>query len=110
VSGRVPAPTTFYRPAEVAKLLHCSEWWIKEQARKRRIPFCWIGGSYLFTDDHVAEIVRIFEVRPAEDHVAAVPSTIRSSTVDGSDDGVVRLQARLPRRLREGTGPSSTAA
>jgi integrase len=24
----------------------------------RRIPFAWIGGSYRFTDDHVAEIIR----------------------------------------------------
>ncbi|WP_433082730.1 helix-turn-helix domain-containing protein [Dactylosporangium sp. CA-052675] len=53
-----------HRPAEVAKILDCSEWWVKEQARRRRIPFAWIGGSYRFTDEHLAEIIRIFEVRP----------------------------------------------
>jgi integrase len=57
----------YYRPAEVAKMLRCSEWWVKEQARRRRIPFCWIGGSYLFTEEHVASIVRLFELLPADD-------------------------------------------
>ena len=46
-----PAPPPgYYRAAEVAEMLHCSEWWIKEQARKGRIPYSWIGGSYLFMD------------------------------------------------------------
>jgi hypothetical protein len=37
MTGPAPAPTGFYRPAEVAALLR-SEWWVKEQARRRRIP------------------------------------------------------------------------
>lgn len=34
-----PAVATYYRPAEVAAMLRCSVWWVKEQARRRRIPF-----------------------------------------------------------------------
>ncbi|MER7275847.1 helix-turn-helix domain-containing protein [Dactylosporangium sp. NPDC000244] len=79
-----------HRPAEVAKILDCSEWWVKEQARKRRIPFAWIGGSYRFTDEHLAEIIRIFEVRPQEER----PATPRAapSVMTGP------LRARRPRR------------
>lgn len=46
-------PVGFYRAADVAERLHCSVWWVKEQARRRRIPYCWIGGSYRFTDEHI---------------------------------------------------------
>ncbi|RZU50674.1 helix-turn-helix protein [Krasilnikovia cinnamomea] len=92
----------YYRPAEVARLLRCSEWWIKEQARHRRIPFSWIGGSYLFTEEHIAAIVRLFEVKPGDD----IPAVHRRGRADGAsstdDPGAVpiRLRARPPRRAR----------
>jgi hypothetical protein len=96
------AHAAYYRPAEVARLLRCSEWWIKEQARRRRIPFCWIGGSYLFSDEHIAAIVRLFEVPPI---VAADPSPptavrVRPPARDGGSrsDAPVRLRARPPGR------------
>jgi len=93
--------TAFHRPADVARMLRCSEWWVKEQARKRRIPYSWIGGSYLFTDEHVAEIIRLFEVRPTDD---ATPTPVTKGTVRQSagDEGepVIRLSARIPRRAR----------
>jgi hypothetical protein len=94
-------PTAFYRPAEVAAMLRCSEWWIKEQARKRRIPYSWIGGSYLFTTEHIAEIVRRFEVRPTETG-PAMPAIGDSSRPPARSPGgsVVRLRARPPRRAR----------
>jgi hypothetical protein len=108
-SGReVPAPE-LYSPAEVANALGCSEWWVKEQARKRRIPFSWIGGSYKFTAEHLNEIVRTFEVRP----VAGPPST--SSQVREPRRRRARpvpvatqLQARPPRR--SSGGPDTSAA
>ena len=104
MNGKVPASTTFYRPAEVAELLHCSEWWVKEQARRRRIPYCWIGGSYLFTEGHVAEIVRRHEIRPVDAQVPAPeqPPTHRRSTVERPPaESPVRLRARAPRRSRQ---------
>jgi hypothetical protein len=99
----------YYRPAEVARMLRCSEWWVKEQARRRRIPFCWIGGGYLFTDEHVAAIVRLFEVQPsaAKPTTAAQPSP--PAAADGSTDGPLLLRARRPRRSRP-AATSSTAA
>ena len=106
-----PADRRLYRPAEVAKALHCSEWWIKEQARKRRIPFAWIGGSYRFTDDHVAEIIRVFEVRPAAGGGStAAASSVRKQRSPRTAAAAVRLRARAPRRSLRGGEGSGTAA
>jgi hypothetical protein len=109
MTGPAPAPTAFYRPAEVAALLRCSEWWVKEQARHRRIPYAWIGGSYLFTAAHVAEIVRRFEVQPVDNgataNVVRLPAP-RPQAVDGGESPV-RLRARPPRRRRTQSNPSA---
>jgi hypothetical protein len=95
------APAGFYRAAEVAEMLRCSEWWIKEQARQRRIPYSWIGGSYLFTEQHITEIVRLFEVQPDEPSVSTVPPVPRRPTVTTDEGGSpARLTARAPRRTR----------
>jgi hypothetical protein len=89
-----------YRPADVAKMLQCSEWWIKEQARNRRIPYSWIGGSYRFTDDHVEEVIRLFEKRPESTGAlpggAAQLSTVRKRQLSTGDEAALR--ARTPRR------------
>lgn len=100
VSKSNPEPT-FYRPAQIAKLLHCSEWWVKEQARKRRIPFSWIGGSYRFTEQHLAEIVRVFEVRPIGSPAPPAPADIaipRQRSRQSTKPSEERLRARPPRR------------
>ncbi|WP_133847652.1 helix-turn-helix domain-containing protein [Labedaea rhizosphaerae] len=99
----------FYRPAEVAKLLRCSEWWIKEQARKRRIPYAWIGGAYLFAESHIAEIVNLFERRPGDGHAAesAAPAPRRRSASRGGS--VTQLRAKPPRRARSGLDNSEVA-
>jgi hypothetical protein len=112
MSGPASAAPTFYRPAEVAAMLRCSEWWIKEQARNRRIPYSWIGGSYLFTEQHIAEIVRLFEVQPVEAgaSVGKVPVQRRRSGPSTSDgDTAVRLVARTPRRAREAASKRAAA-
>jgi hypothetical protein len=97
-TGRAPAG--FYRAAEVAQMLRCSEWWVKEQARQRRIPFCWIGGSYLFTGEHIASIVHLFEVQPVEAcvSVSSTGRTRRTGTAPGP--ATTGLVARVPRRAR----------
>ena len=91
---------TTYRPAEAAKMLHCSEWWLKEQARKRRVPFSWIGGSYRFTSEHIAEIVRIFEVRPDARHLDTTSTnpTRRAQQAVPRTAPATQLTARKPRR------------
>lgn len=93
-----PTRAVYYRPAEVARMLRCSEWWIKEQARRRRIPYAWIGGSYLFSEVHIAEIVRLFEVPPVEAATSAPPSG--PARRPGASRGATVLVARVPRRAR----------
>lgn len=99
----------YYRPAEVAQMLRCSEWWVKEQARRRRIPYAWIGGSYLFTEEHVAAIVRLFEVQPTVAMPAAAARSSRPAD-GGSAYGPPALRARRPRRSRVAAATNSTAA
>ena len=110
MSGPGPAHATFYRPAEVAAMLRCSEWWVKEQARNRRIPYAWIGGSYLFTEQHIAEIVRLFEVRPIEvaDSVETARTDARPAIAGSGSSGALR--ARPPRRVRDAAAPNLSAA
>jgi hypothetical protein len=91
--------TFFYRPAQVAERLHCSEWWVKEQARRRRIPFCWIGGSYLFTEEHIVAILQRFEV-PAADGAASVSAMPCPRPPAQLADAPEALRARPPRRAR----------
>jgi hypothetical protein len=101
MTGPVQQQPTYHRAADVARLLKCSAWWVKEQARRGRIPYCWIGGSYLFTDEHVREIVRLHEVQPVD--LAATRSAPRRSASPTGEDrpgSVVQLKARMPRRLR----------
>ncbi|QSB14559.1 helix-turn-helix domain-containing protein [Natronosporangium hydrolyticum] len=88
-------------PAEVARALGCSEWWIKEQARKRRIPFTKTGGAYRFTPEHVHEIVRIFEQRPNEHREPEVTTGRKRRPVVQPVRPLVELRARPPRRARD---------
>jgi hypothetical protein len=90
-----------YLPREVARLLKCSEWWVKEQARRRRVPFCWIAGGYRFTPEHVAEIVRLFEHRAAKADVIPVDARKRRlRLVRQPSAQPARLTARTPPRAR----------
>jgi excisionase family DNA binding protein len=98
-----PAPlAAVYRPHEVAEMLRCSEWWVKEQARRRRIPFLRIGGRYLFTAEHVAEIVRRFETKPASQPSTVVDMVpLPPALARGGEELPKRLTARVPRRARD---------
>jgi hypothetical protein len=112
MTGTAQTPSTYYRPADVALMFKCSEWWVKEQARKRRIPYSWIGGRYLFTDEHIVEIVRLFEVRPADTALPAgvVRLPVRPSSDAANASSPTRLHARPPRRARGAGTPQSSAA
>ncbi|WP_405673072.1 helix-turn-helix domain-containing protein [Streptomyces canus] len=99
-----------YSAADVAQALRCSEWWVKEQARRGRIPFTKPGGSYRFTVEHVAEIMRIFERRPTESSSTAVPaSQAPRRRVATTAVPVTSLKARTPRRARYGQSQSTAA-
>jgi hypothetical protein len=111
--GPAPTPATLYSAADVAKALRCSEWWVKEQARRRRIPYCRIGGSYRFTTEHLAEIVRRYEVRPTEQTGPANPpqrAAARATANAHDGQSPVVLRARPPRRARKAGAPESSAA
>lgn len=110
VETTAPVRPPYHRPADVARMLRCSEWWIKEQARHRRIPYSWIGGSYLFTDEHVVEIVRLFEVRPIDAVPASATRRTARRTAGGEDsEPVIRLSARIPRRARAAASDAAAA-
>jgi excisionase family DNA binding protein len=51
---------------EAAALLRVTESWLERRAAARKIPFTMLGGAYCFTDDHLAEIVRMNEKRPTD--------------------------------------------
>ena len=101
VTPVAPLPHLF-TPAEVAETLGCSAWWLKEQARRRRIPFTKPGGAYRFTAEHVAEIIALFEVRPetnawAVPVIAPAPRARPAQAVDAAGG----LRARTPRRAQK---------
>ncbi len=75
--GRLPAPLL---PEEVAAVLGCSAWWVKDRARRRLIPFTRVGRAYRFSDDHLAEIIRMHEERPARNPQR--PSGMAASAAD----------------------------
>jgi len=91
-----------YTPEEVAAVFGCSDWWLKEQARRRRVPFTRVGGAYRFTEGHVADIVRLYEERPSEVTTTKVrhrtAGTERGSRRPPSTSPAKQLRARPPRR------------
>ncbi|MFE9254092.1 DNA-binding protein [Streptomyces sp. NPDC006879] len=89
-----------YRPAAVAQALGCSEWWVKEQARRGRIPFIRTGGAYRFTAEHYAEIIRVFEQRPvrAQPPVPETAPASRSRRSRAVPVVATQLRAKQPRR------------
>ncbi|GHF27830.1 hypothetical protein GCM10018790_01500 [Kitasatospora xanthocidica] len=92
-----------HRPADIAKAIGMSEWWVKEQARRGRIPFTKPGRAYRFTAEQFAEIVRMYEVRPVavagpQTRVAAVAVLKKPVRDPQPTRSGVRLQARVPRR------------
>ncbi|MCX4780012.1 helix-turn-helix domain-containing protein [Streptomyces sp. NBC_01264] len=95
-----------YSPSDIAKALGMSEWWVKEQARKRRIPFTQPGRAYRFTGEQFAEILHLFEARPSANARVQQTSThtpaVRGATVPKpvrQDPAPQRLRARPPRRI-----------
>ncbi|WP_078862194.1 helix-turn-helix domain-containing protein [Streptomyces sp. NRRL F-5123] len=95
-----PVPR-LYRPEDIADVLGCSAWWVQDRARRRLIPFTRVGRAYRFTAEHLAEIIRLNEERPArkpEPGVAAPRPVSRRPVCPPVQPE--RLRARSPRRLR----------
>ncbi|QEU92853.1 DNA-binding protein [Streptomyces kanamyceticus] len=100
VLRRTGLPTS-YSAGEVAASLGCSEWWVKEQARRRRIPFLRSGGGYRFTSDHVQEIFHLLEERPSQASAVEGSSPPRRCANTQPTKSVTSLRARSPRRARK---------
>ncbi|WP_367043944.1 helix-turn-helix domain-containing protein [Streptomyces sp. Je 1-332] len=95
-----------YVPEEVAAVLGCSAWWVKDRARRRLIPFTRVGRAYRFTGEHLAEIIRMNEARPAlprQRGAKAAPAAKSPASQPPSSSSVptARLRARPPRRSRQ---------
>lgn len=104
-------PPRLYRPEEIADTLGCSAWWVKDRARRRLIPHTRVGRAYRFTLEHLAEIIRLYEERPAKPAQAAAGAT-EPFSVPGAQTGpaqprrsvvapTTRLRARPPRRQQQ---------
>ncbi|GAA5615858.1 DNA-binding protein [Streptomyces platensis] len=90
-----------YSAADVATALGCSEWWVKEQARRRRIPFIKSGSGYRFTKEHVQEILNILEERPqGTSNQSPENGAARRRVRPQAGTPVVQLRARRPRRAK----------
>lgn len=89
-----------YSAAEVAASLGCSEWWVKEQVRRRRIPFLRSGSGYRFTGDHVREIFAILEERPSPATAIESEAVPRRRAMPQQVRPIASLRARRPRRTR----------
>ncbi|MEV5873486.1 helix-turn-helix domain-containing protein [Streptomyces sp. NPDC052101] len=95
-----------YLPEEVAAVLGCSAWWVKDRARRRLIPFTRVGRAYRFSSDHLAEIVRMHEERPARNpqRPGGIAAPARQPAVRERTEAAaptVRLKARPPRRMTQ---------
>lgn len=86
-AGTLAGQLVMHTAEEAATLLKVKQSWLERQAAARKVPFTMLGGSYRFSDRHIAEIVRMNEVTP-------VPA-----------DPDVPPLARRPRKGR--LGPSS---
>lgn len=91
-------------PEEVAAVLGCSAWWVKDRARRRLIPFTRVGRAYRFSDDHLAEIIRMHEERPARNpqRPSGMTASAPQPPVRRQSEGPAparSLKARPPRRM-----------
>jgi hypothetical protein len=110
-------PPSTHSKAEAAALLRVTASWLERRAAARAIPFTMVGGAYHFTDEHLAEIIRMHEYRPpADTAVASAPdqqaprrSRRRSELMPSSEIAILRPRPR-PDGPRRRKGPKDTAA
>ena len=92
------APVAVHTLDEAAVILRVKPSWLERQAAARRIPFTMLGGSYRFTAEHLAAIVRQYEQRPVMASAdESARTTARRATQLPNDIKVKPLRPR-PRR------------
>jgi excisionase family DNA binding protein len=104
-AGTLAGQLVMHTAEEAARLLKVKQSWLERQAAARKIPFSMLGGSYRFSDRHIAEIVRMNEVTPVPG-TPDFPPPARSSRKGRS--GREPSAICLPLRPRPGHGPRST--
>ncbi|MFD6097163.1 hypothetical protein ACFVWN_20550 [Nocardiopsis flavescens] len=97
-----------YTPEEAAQRLACTESWLRDQAKARKIPWTRISGSVRFTPEHLRWILDHFEVAVRPEPTpkkrrkrASAPKNPDAHTASAGDTPVVSLTAKVPRRRRE---------
>jgi excisionase family DNA binding protein len=99
VAGTSAGHLVMHTAEEAARLLKVKQSWLERQAAARKIPFSMLGGSYRFSDWHIAEIVRMNEIMPtSETNGARRPARPRRNRrgAGGTETGVAPLRPRPP--------------
>jgi excisionase family DNA binding protein len=94
------APLAVHTLSEAAAILRVKSSWLERQAAARHIPFTMLGGSYRFTAEHLAAIVRQYEQQPviaSADEPSRAAARHPAATQLPNDIKVKPLRAR-PRR------------
>ncbi|HEY3503383.1 MAG TPA: helix-turn-helix domain-containing protein [Actinocatenispora sp.] len=84
---------TLHTTEEAAEILRVRPSWLERQAAARRIPFTMLGG-YRFTDEHLSQIVRLFEQEPSAPLRSERQRPTRSAAVPRASDLVSPLRPR----------------
>lgn len=97
---RARRPALAWTTAEAAELLRCKPSWLEEKARRKEIPYTKLSGSYHFSDNHLAEVFRIFEVNPRSEATPppAAPRRSRTSQAAPAAREQTQLKPRPPRK------------
>jgi excisionase family DNA binding protein len=104
-AGTLTGQLVMHTTEEAARLLKVKRSWLERQAAARRIPFSMLGGSYRFSDRHLAEIVRMNEVAPVPSAPdAPQPARTPRKTLTGREAAATVA----PLRPRPRNGPRHT--
>jgi excisionase family DNA binding protein len=97
----VDAVPTLYTAGEAATILRVRRSWLERQAAARKIPFTMLGGSYRFTTEHLARIVRIFESSPGPAASPQAPSKASTRGTSARATGDVAPLRPRPRNRQK---------
>jgi hypothetical protein len=97
VAAPPPRPVA-WSLAEAAVLLRCKASWLQEQARRNRIPYVKLSGSYHFSDEHLAEVIRVLETRPRQPAPPRVTRSTPALPAPAPGREQATLRARQPRK------------
>lgn len=110
-AGRDPATSeilvgspAMHTAEEAARLLKVKRSWLERQAAARKVPFSMLGGSYRFSDRHLAEIIRLNEIAPSPDasegQPRRSPRRLRSTSLAQRAVGDIDPLRPKPRKAR----------